>query len=356
MKMLLLSTASAFFRRRAGTFLVLMGVLFGFLSGAEHYAFATFFLTGNYGMHFLFLLWFGYTLVCAQFINQLWQQPDYTFIYNARIWPTALRGRRLFVLGLGFLQPILYYGIYLASIAIQDKVMDRIWLILPMYAALAVLLVAVAEWRLRNPVLYVKRKGAGIFSIPFPRPASWLYWVFEWLLRERGITLLAGKTGAVLVATGTMLYYSTDQYDLRLPAIGLSLAYLLNFGISMELYQWENEVCLWEKSMPVTDLRRFWRVTAFHALLIVPETLAAMRNAALTPAELLQLFLLGVALLTVSHLYLYRKQSQPDDHFKVFLFGFVGLTLLILYKIPLLILAGAGMLFSIWFFPKWYKT
>ncbi|WP_229206736.1 hypothetical protein [Dyadobacter crusticola] len=354
--MLLLSTVSEFFRRRAGTFLVLVGVLFGFLSGAEHYAFAVFFLTGNYGMHFLFLIWLWYTLVCAQFVNQLWQQPDYTFIYSARIWPGAVRARRLFVLALGFLQPILYYGIYLTSIAIQEKVPGRVWPVFPMYGILAISLVAVAEWRLRHPVLYVKRKNPGLFSIPFPRPASWLYWIFEWLFRERGITLLAGKTGAILVATGTMLYYSTDNYDLRLPAIGLSLAYLLNFGISMELYQWENEVCLWEKSMPVPDLRRFARVVGFHAIVILPETLIAMRNAALSPAELLQLFLLGVSILTVSHLYLYKKQSQPDDHLKVFLFGFVALTLLILYKIPLLILAAAGMLFSTWFFSKWYKT
>ena len=105
MKMLLVSTVSAFFRQRAGTFLVLLGMLFGFLSANEHHAFAVFFLTGAYGMFALFVIWLAYSLLCVQFLINTWKLPEYTFIYHARTWPTLVRARRFAVQALSFLQP-----------------------------------------------------------------------------------------------------------------------------------------------------------------------------------------------------------------------------------------------------------
>ncbi|TLU99341.1 hypothetical protein [Dyadobacter luticola] len=356
MKTVLISTVSAFFRQRAGMFLVLLGILFGFLSGREHHAFAVFFLTGSFGMFYLFAIWAVYTLFCSQYLAQTWKLPEYTFIYYARIWSPARRFVRFFLLGLSFLQPILYYGVYLFSISIQEKVTDRLWPIFPFYTILTFCIAFIAEWRIRNPALYVAKTSSAIAKWPFPRPTSWLYWTFEWLLRERGITLLAGKVGAVLVSVGTMLYYNTDTYDIRLPAVGLSLAYLLNLGISYEFFKWESDIWLWGRSMPVSNARRFGKIVALHAILILPETLAAMRNVSLTFSEIIQLYLLGFALLVLSHLFFYKKNGLQEDSMNVFLFGFVGLTLLILYKIPLLLLAGAALIYSYFIFPKWYKV
>ncbi|NIJ53186.1 hypothetical protein [Dyadobacter arcticus] len=356
MKTLMLSTVSAFFRQRAGMFFVFLGILFGFLSGAEHHAFAVFFLTGSYGMAYLFGIWLAYTILCAQFLIQTWKLPTYTFVYNARIWPAEIRLIRFALLALGFLQPILFYGIYLISISVQDKILSRLWPVIPFYLFFIFSIAFIAEWRVRNPVLYVAKTNNSFFKSPFPRPVSWLYWAIEWMFREKGITMLAGKLGAVLVSVGTMLYYSTDNYDIRLPAVGLSLAYMLNLGISYEFFKWESQVWLWGRSMPVSNARRFLRILAFHAIIILPETLAAMRNGPLNFVEIIQLYLLGLALITLSHLFFYRKNGIQEDSMGAYLFGFIGLTLLILYKIPLLMIAGAAIVFSFFVFPKWYKV
>ncbi|WP_353718039.1 hypothetical protein [Dyadobacter sp. 676] len=348
MKMLLVSTVSAFFRQRAGMFLVLLGVLFGFLSANEHHAFAVFFLTGTYGMLALFVIWLIYSLLCAQFLINTWKLPEYTFIYHARMWPAQLRMRRFAIQALGFLQPILYYGIYLLIIAIQDKLLVWLWPVIPFYIVLIIMLALAAEWRIRTPLLYVAAKRKSILQWPFPRPKSWLYWSMEWLMRERGITLLVGKLGAMLVAAGTMLYYSTGEYDIRMPAIGMSLAYLLNIGLSLELYQWEAEIWLWARSLPVPVWKRWGRVVVAHLVLIVPETVVMLRSGALGFAEVAQLYLLGLTILIVSHLYLYKRAGLPENAMQVFLFGFVGLTLLILYKVPLLLLAACGLMFSLY--------
>ncbi|MBO9612070.1 MAG: hypothetical protein J7619_05215 [Dyadobacter sp.] len=348
MKMLLLSTVSAFFRQRAGTFLVLLGVLFGFLSANEHHAFAVFFLTDTYGMLSLFIIWLAYSLLCAQFLVNTWKLPEYTFIFHARTWPALTRAGRFSMQALGFLQPILYYGVYLLIIAVQDKLLGFLWPIIPFYISLVLILASIAEWRIRKPVLYVPVNSRSFIKWPFRRPTSWLYWSMEWLVRERGITLLVGKLGAMLVAAGTMLYYSTGEYDIRMPAVGMSLAYLLNLGLSLELYQWEGEIWLWGRSLPVPVWKRWGRVLAAHMVLIVPETMVVLRSGALGFAEVAQLYLLGLTILLVSHLYLYKKKGLPENAMQVFLFGFIGLTLLILYKIPLLLLAACGLLFSLY--------
>ena len=57
MKTILISTVSEFFKQRAGMFFVLIGILFGFLGGREHHAFAAFFLTDRFGMLYLFGIW-----------------------------------------------------------------------------------------------------------------------------------------------------------------------------------------------------------------------------------------------------------------------------------------------------------
>jgi hypothetical protein len=356
MKMLMLSTVSEFFRQRAGMFFVLMGILFGFLSGAEHRAFALFFLTGSYGMLYLFAIWLCYTLLSLQFLISLWKQPDYAFIYNVRIWPLYKRAYRFVMLALGFLQPILYYGVYLISIAVQDKIMSHLWGIPFFYVFLILIIFSGAEWRIRNPQLFVAKKSRNWIKWPFPRINSWTYWSFEWLFRAKGVTLLAGKLGSVLVAVCTLLYYSTDTYDLRLPAVGLSLAYLLNIGISYELYRWESEVWLWGRSLPVSGLRRLGRIILLHAIIILPETLVAVRNSVLTFYEVLQLYTLGLAVLAFVHVFFYKKSQLLEDSIQTVLFGFIGLTLLILYKIPLLLIAACIFTFALYIFPKWYRV
>ncbi|MCF0063570.1 hypothetical protein MUK70_30075 [Dyadobacter chenwenxiniae] len=356
MKTLLLVTVTEFFKQRAGMFFVLLALLFGFLSGAEHHAFAVFFLTASNGMLYLGAIWLVYTLMCTQFLITLWKRPEYTFVYNVRLWPLLQRIFRFTLLAIGFLQPLIYYGVYLIAVAVQDKLLAGLWPIFPYYFLLIIMIGGAAAWRITNPQLYVEKSKTRFFKWPFKRFASWTWWSLEWLFQEKGVTLLAGKLGAMLFTLGTLLYYSTDQYDLRLPAVGLSLAYLLNIGISFELYQWESETWLWGRSLPVSRWRRIGRIFLVHAIIIVPETLVSVRNGALSAFEIMQLYVLGLSVLVAAHLFFYKKEGLLDECIQAFLFGFIGLTLLILYKIPVLLIAGMFVAFTLLAYPRWYRV
>jgi hypothetical protein len=353
MKIILISTVQAFFRQRAGLFFVLLGLLFGFMSSREHYGFVLFFLKDPFGMYYLATIWTLYALLCAHFVSNLWTQPDYHFIFETRLWPNSKRLMRFMLMALGLLQPILYYGVYIILIARQDKLLHRIGPIFIFYTLLCAILVFVAEHRIRNPKIS-HTKGTPIFTWPFPRPVSWIYWSIEWLFREKGLTLLFCKIGAVGIAICTLLYYQNDSYDIRLPAIGLTLGYLLNVGLSYELFRWENEIWLWNRSLPVSRQVRFLKILLIHAILIIPETLIVLRYNVLSIFEVLQLYALGLSALLIFHTYLYKRGGLLEDAMKPVLSGFIILTLLILYKIPVWGISGTGFVLAGYLYMTWY--
>lgn len=343
MNVLLISTVREFYRQRAGFFFVLLGLLFGFLSSREHYAFALFFLTDPFGMLYLFLIWSLYALMVGQFVRQQWTRPDYTFIYHTRLLPPVRRYYYLAAVGLGLLQPVLYYGVYLVIIARQEKIIPEAWPV-PLYWLLLMLgVVAVADLRLRHPNTVQKQKAGGL-KLPFARPRSWTFWTLEWLVRERALTLLLCKAGAMLFMTATLIYFHTGTYDLRLPAIGCTFAYLLNVGLSYEIYQWESRAWLWGRSLPVSAPRRYRQTVLLHAVLLLPETLVAQRylGGPLTPLGLLQLYGLGLAGVLVYHTYLYRQDRLLEDTVRSLFIAYVVLTFLILYHLPVWVLALGG--------------
>jgi len=355
MKALVLSTVSEFFKKRAGLFLVMIGIIFGFLSGAEHHAFAVFFLTASYGKLYLFLIWLIYALFCIQSLLQQLQQPEYGFIYLARLWPAPVRTYRFAMIALGLLQPVLYYGVYLIIIAVQDKILSNVWPILLFYPVLTLLVAACFEWKIRQPAAFIKKTDRSIVRLHFKRPVSLTYWKLEWLLREKGITLLIGKAGSILVTLGMLLYFSTGNYDIRLPAIGMSFAYLLNTGISYEIYKWESEIWMWGRTLPASVFRRILQILKIHSIIILPETLILLRDGLLTFYQIVQLYILGLSLIFLLHLFFYKKEGIPENSAQTVFPGFILLTLLILYKIPVLLIAGILFLFSFRVYPKWHK-
>lgn len=356
MKVLLLSTVREFYRQRAGFFLVAIFILFGFLTSREHYAFALFFLTDDWGMSALFVVWIAYTLLCAQFLSRQLVQPEYVVLQNAFLWPVGKRVIRLVVMALGFILPLILYGIYVFAIARQENenIVAKTWPILPYWLLMSLVLMLVAEWRLRNPDQTTATET--VFQLPFRRPTSFGFWTLEWLLRERGFTLLLSKVGVFLFMIAALVYDSTGTYDLRLPAVGFTLAYLLNAGLSYELYLWENEVWLWGKSLPFGKIARFVRVAILHAILLLPETFLAVRyGTRLEWYELAQLYALGLSTLLLYHTSLYRAPKLLEETLQPVAISFIILTFAILYKIPvallaLILLAGAFLGWQRWYY------
>ena len=356
MRALFLSTVSEFYRERTGTFFVVLGILFGFLSSNEHKAFALFFLTADFGMLYLFCIWLLYSFLCLQYVIQLWRKPEYTFVYDLRLFSLSDRLRKQATIAFGLLQPLFFYGIYLIVIGVTEQVPVKLPLVFIFFFALTTLLTSAMEWRIRNPDLFVSKNSVGWFKWNFPRPVSWTWWTLEYLFRVKGVTVLICKAGAMLVFMGTIMYYSSDTYDIRLLGVGLSMGYLLNIGLSYEIYQWDTQIWLWNRTLPIPLSRRYASVVLLHTILILPETLIILRANTILLVEAFQLFLLGLSLLVLFHAWLNKKGGELENYGKLILFGYVILTLLILYRVPIVLLAVIGLISSRYFFRKWYYS
>lgn len=353
MKVLLLATVREFYRQRAGFFLVVVFILFGFLTSREHYAFARFFLTDDWGMTALLVVWIAYTLLCAQFLRRQLAQPEYVFLQNAYLWSPAKRITRLLTMALGFILPLISYGVYVFTIARQENVVEKTWPVLPFWLLTSIILMAVAEWHLRKPDIAKATKT--IIRLPFRRPTSFVFWTLEGLLRERGFTLLLSKVGVFLFMVAALVYDSTGAFDLRLPGIGFTLAYLLNAGLSYELFLWENKIWLWGKSLPFGKITRFGRVVILHAILLLPETfLAISYGTRLQWHELVQLYVLGLSTLLLYHASLYRRPKLLEETLQPVAVGFIILTFVILYKIPIVLLTSVILVGALAGWRRWY--
>ena len=354
MKVLLLSTVREFYRQRAGFFLVAVFILFGFLSSREHYVFALFFLNDDWGMGALLVVWIAYTLLCAQFLARQLTQPEYVVLQNAVLWPIGKRMIRMLVMALGFILPLIFYGVYVFTIARQEHMVAKIWPMVLYWLIMSVILISIAEWRLRNPDQTTATKTT--LRLPFRRPANFVFWTLEWLLRERGFTLLLSKVGVFLFMIAALVYDSTGTYDLRLPAVGFTLAYLLNAGLSYELYLWDNEVWLWGKSLSFGKLTRFGRVVILHAILLLPETfLAVGQGTRLEWYKLAQLYALGISTLLLYHASLYHSPKLLEETLQPLAVGFIILTFAILYKIPIVLLALILLTGAFVGWRRWYS-
>jgi hypothetical protein len=353
MKVLLLTTVREFYRQRAGFFLVLLGVLFGFLSGREHHAFAVFFLTAPQGALYLLVLWGLYAALLAQWVDRQWSLPAWAVVYQARLLPPMRKYRYLSAVVLGLLQPVLYHALYLLVVAGQEGLWGRFGPIGAVLLLLAGLLLAAANYRLQTPGRVQQRKGSTL-RLPVRRPARWTFWTLEWLLRERGLTLLLSKAGAMLVMMGTLTYYQSGTYDLRLPAIGSLLAYLLNVGLSYELYGWESQQWLWARSLPVAYAKHYRRVVLLHALLLLPETLLALRylGGELTAVAVLHLYGLGLGAVLLYHSSLYRKHRLAADTLRPVFWGYLLLTFAVLYHLPI---AGLALVAGFIALGSWWR-
>ncbi|TDB61856.1 hypothetical protein [Arundinibacter roseus] len=347
MKVLLLSTVREYYRQHAGLFLVILFVLFGFLSSREHYAFALFFLKDPNGMTYLLGLWLLYSFFAGYYVQQLWTQARYLFIYHLRLLPAKILLWRLSVMAFGLHLPLILYAFYLTLISIQEKILNATLPLSFFLFGLNALLVLLAVWRLRNPGAHAQKSRAGGF-LPFPRPKNWIFWTLEWLLRERGITVLISKTGVFLAMTAALVYDSTGTYDLRLPAVGFTLAYLLNCGLLYEIYHWNYEIWRWTRNLPRSANRRLIEMLVVSMLCLLPETLLIYRyGTRFSGMDILQLNLLGVGCVVLYYVQLYRKAVLFETSIYPVFAGFIVLTLAILYHIPLALLA-AGLLVAAW--------
>jgi hypothetical protein len=335
------SFAREFFRMNSGFFLLFGTLAFGFMSEIEHRALAQFFVSTSITAMIPSAVWLLYTMMIIRFNRNQLQLDENRFLFNLQFLSTskqAFLGTAVFSVQFS---PALAYAIYLIKNAVTLPTFYSIGIIVAAVVLCTVSGSAILFRNLNRP--YRKRTVSrlkGFLDRRYVKPITHFY--VEWLLRKDPFMLLATKifTGAVLL--GVCNLYRHEAYDWRLMAMSITLCGIANIVIVFHLVNYEHFFIGWIKNLPLKKSTRLLRLVMIMIFFLLPEFVVLLKNypSTLNPSRIaLDAFFL-VSIITFLVGFMHTAAAPLEYFIRKSLWIFVVLIVMILFKIPLTVLAG----------------
>lgn len=169
-----------------------------------------------------------------------------------------------------------------------------------------------------------------------------------------------------LIWFGILKLYATDHYqinllrapdyDLRLLGLGTLLVGLGHATVVYEQYKFEHTWLASYRTLPLPDWQRWLRYAGTFALLLLPELILLLFNLPVDKPAVLSVgaWAFGLSLLSLQHGLLLRVYRTPDRTMTYLYIMLIVYFLLIMFQIPLWLLATVNLLASGWLFKRYY--
>ena len=339
----------------SGFFLLVGGLIFGFMSEIEHKALAQFFISDPSALIIPIVVWITYTFKILNFNIKQLRQDESRFIFNVSFLPAGLQ---FFVTTISFclqFMPALGYGTFLALIAWSLSLFKPVMIIGIVLVACCVTgtLILMSQYRrpyLQRKVFFVQQFIDRIHT----RPVIQFY--VEGLVLKYPLMIAGTKifSGALVLAVCHL--YGDEAGDWRLIAMALTTCGLANLLIIFELLDYEHRRIGWIKNLPIKMGRRYLQQMITLILFLIPEIVLLARN---FPAQLNTVWLVAnivylCSLAAFFHGFLHTR-SAPIEYFtKKSFFFFIALVLLILFQVPIGILSILNIAMGYYLFSRNY--
>ncbi|MBD2700388.1 hypothetical protein IC229_07070 [Spirosoma sp. BT702] len=337
-----------FYARNAGTFLVLILLAFGFLSGREHKALITAAIGSPFLLSLVFVLWGLYLLKTISFVWQELTAIEHLFLQTFWLVPVPARGLLWLAIQSALLAPVIAYAGWMVQIATLYQKWDSLGAICGYVAVLTLVGAWFNDYRLRHPNPDTIRLPSLRIKLPYE-----LFFPTYWL-RHEPISLVLTKAFSGLLLAGVCRLYPTDDYDQRLLLIGLLMAILGHSQVSGQVKAFEQRYLLILPNLPFNWWQRFGRYALTYGLIWTPELLILLRNC---PVEVsiyyvVALWLTGWGWLLVMHSLNYWQNILPDRWLSGAFVSFIVGLLAIMFGLPI----GAWLIFGwITAWGYWYR-
>ena len=318
------SLVAPFYKQNAVGFAFLIFIMFGVVGRANgvglleyHYSLIQAILTNFPFLLFTLSAWFLYAFKCAQFISDLLDKKEYIFL---QVLTQKKRGhtfRKMIVVQLMLLLPVLLYALITVWIGILHSWWPHVIIILIFLLFLGFAGSWWYQYDLYNPgkqLLPVSRKLSPVFAYPF-------YWFFliRFIWNSRKTLFLVIKTVNCLILYLLIQNLSGDHPDLRMLILFYSFA-LLGHGVLIYIIRSMEEANLcFYRSLPISLLRRYLQYMLFYLFLFIPEIVVIL---SLTPdhipfTEGMLLILYGYGMLLLLNCLLFVRFFKPSDYLKI---------------------------------------
>ncbi|GAB3321417.1 hypothetical protein GCM10027299_15810 [Larkinella ripae] len=345
-----------FYLQNTGLFLVVLLLGFGFMSSNEHIALATYVLHDPFFLSGYIALWLLYTLYAIRFSWQTFQTNDLLQFF--RLVSVGRRWLIVYLLHLQLLAPVVLYAGFMGWVGQQQPTTIASEILIVVVGFLSLLPIPFVERALRNPnpEQFTGHLGAWFrqrFATPYP-----LFFI-RYLFREQPATLFLTKTGSCLLTVGILALYPTDDYDLRLLALGMLLSAVFHAGVVFELYQFEATQLRLLRNLPLTRFERGVTYAGILSLLISPEAFLFLYRlpADVSVFAVAGVWLFGLSLLLLQYTFLLTRHHERDRFMGRIFWPLIGYFLLIMYRLPVWGLAiASGIAATVLFFRHYYRS
>jgi len=345
-----------FYREHAAFFLMVIGLAFGFMSKVEHMFLAEFFISMPVVTLIPVSLWALYTARIVSFNARILRQGENGFLYNLVFVSPPLRLATLAGTALAQILPALVYGTFLLAIAFSN---NRLLSVLIVLTSL-VLLVAAITFALNRKLYHPNQQHTvsrwqHYLNRLFVKPQPLFF--INWVARHRALQLLWSKAISCILLFGVLKLYTTDDYDLRLLGLGLLVTFGLSIDLAGELHRFNNLHLALLRQLPLSQVRRTISFLITWFILTLPETglLVTRFPAGFGITGFISAYSFALSIPFLFYNLFYVKDWQQENIMRVVYSLAIAWFVLILFKIPLAVLAAANIIGGIVIWKRcWY--
>jgi hypothetical protein len=167
---------------------------------------------------------------------------------------------------------------------------------------------------------------------------------------------MLSKLFTCLILIGVCSLYPTDVYDERLLAIGGLIAAAGNTIFCQQLFYFENQFLSLNRNLPLSLQQRILGYLLTYSLLLIPELIIIFRNLPNGVSYLFafQLIIFVLSMIFLNHHTQYINDISADTYLQRLFFAGILFLLLIMFKIPLILIALINFSLAIFVFQKNY--
>jgi hypothetical protein len=196
---------------------------------------------------------------------------------------------------------------------------------------------------------FLKRTFDNLMAKPYPIIA------IEWIARRKTLVFLGFKVFACALLYGAAQLYD-ESYDMRLLCMALTVAMGAQVSMLYELHRFENFHFVLLRQLPIGRFQRIMFTTIVLLALSIPECgiIVSSFPSHLTSTDCVAVLVFGWSLMALQYGFFYCR-DRDEAEITPFIFGGVmTYFVLILFRVPIALLAGVNFFFTFWMINKYY--
>lgn len=344
-----------YYRLNTGFLFLVLMFAFGILRPEDHIALAAYVFASPFLLLLVFAFFALYHLKTVFFVRQrlLWDSHD--FLLHLVLIPKWQRWAALFYVQWMLWLPVVLYAAFVGYYGWLTGQVTSVLATLGYILLLPLTGVAAYEYRLFRPNPDTKLSAlSGFLNRRFTKP-YWSYFVL-YLFKDNPVLLFLTKGFTCFVVLGVCKIYPTDDYDERLLSLGALTIGMVHSVLILHLYEFEHLQLPLLRNLPLTLRQRSIQYFQLFLLLLLPETLFLARY---LPQEVSWSYVFGWWGLLMGMLWLllgrflqrhYIMDTLLRQGFYAFFAGFF----LIMFRVPVWVLAGGALFLGLWLFQRFY--